>query len=137
MAATKPEQETTPARRPVLLPVIEAITKGMRLAWPIFNDVHPAIALSAPEVGTDDRGRQGTIVRLLVQRTNLQGQPFTKVQKVLEQFTFQRPDGMEGALIDGIDVDAAVTAHAERFGDYLAERTDAATVSQAPAAEQA
>lgn len=123
------EQTAEPvARRPLLLPIIEKITAGYRAAWPIFNDVHPAVALGEPEVGTDDRGRAGTIVRLLVQRTNLKGEPFTKVQKVLEQFVFQRPDGMEGALIDGMTVAEALRSHAERFGDYLAAQSDEASV---------
>lgn len=130
--AAQTEQKQQPQRRPVLLPVIEDIVAGMPLAWPIFNDVHPAIALREPRTGTDDRGRPGTVVKLLVERTNLQGEHFTKVQNVLEQFVFQRPEGMKGALIDTADINEALQAHAERFGDYLAEQTDAAIVSTEP-----
>ena len=114
-----PATEAAAPRAMRLRPIIGNIMAGLKTAWPIFGDVHPAIALTEAQPGFDDRGRQGNVVTLLVQRSNLSGDPYTKVQKVLEQFVFQRPEGMEGALIDGVSVDEALDAHADRFGEYL------------------
>lgn len=108
-------------RRPRLLPIIGQIVAGMKVAWPIFEDVHPAEVLTEPYAGLDDRGRSGTIVELLVERTNLQGGRFTKKQKVLEQFVFQAPEGLEAEMLTG-DIDEDLANHAMRVEDYLAER---------------
>lgn len=130
---SKAEEQTAAAeapqapRRARLLPIIGQIKAGMNAVWPIFGDIHPAEVLAEPYAGFDDRGRPGTVVELLVERTNLQGGRFTKHQKVLEQFVFRDIEGLERQLLSG-DVDADLEAHAIRQEDYLAEQSDAASV---------
>lgn len=131
---SKTEQNTAAAetapeapRRARLLPIIGQIVAGMKVVWPIFGDVHPAEVLAEPYAGLDDRGRPGTVVELLVERTNLAGERFTKKQKVLEQFVFQDIEGMERQLLTG-DVNEDIAAHADRFGEYLDSQQSSASV---------
>jgi hypothetical protein len=126
-AAEAPQAEAAPRYR--LLPIVGAIVKDMLTAWPIFGDIYPSRVMAPPAAGIDDRGREGTIVQLLVQRTNLKGETFTKVQKVLEQYVFQRPEGLKGELIDTGSLAEVLAAHAERFGDFMSEQRSSNTVA--------
>lgn len=90
---------------------------GQLVAWPIFNDVHLAEVASQPYMGVDDRGRNGLVIDLLVERTSLKGEKFTNLQTVLKRFVYEAPDGAEPTLLTG-NVEADVAEHAARKEAY-------------------
>lgn len=109
------------------------VAQGDPASWPIANDVHPARVIKGPHQGTDDRGRVGTVVTLLVQRSTLAGEPYTRIQNVLENFVME-PIDAEASLIFGTDkepltLEEALNAHAERFGDFLSTQAQDAVVA--------
>lgn len=113
-----------------LLPIIGEIVRGMLVSWPIFDDTWPARVLAAPAPGFDDRGNPGTVVQLIVQRQTREGATITKIQKVLDQYVFARPEGLVGDLIDGRSEAEVLADHAQRFGEFMHARRTASTVAE-------
>jgi len=104
------------------------IVLGAKAAWPIMNDIYPAIIVDYEAEGLDDNDRPGSIITLLVARQNLAGESYPRVQRVLSQFVFTRPQNMDDhPLVDGQSMEDALNNAGEQLADFLASRaTDTA-----------
>lgn len=115
------------------------IVAGEDASWPISNDIHGALVIAGPQQGSDDRGREGEVITLLVQRTTRDGTAYTRIQNVLKNFVMAPVEGVDMTLLKGtkkepLTFEQALAAHGERFGGFLAQRADdAAVVIAAPA----
>lgn len=91
---------------------------GTPVAWLIGNqadgrtDIYPGIVTEGEHPGVDDRGVPGQIITLIVQRTNLQGEKYLRVQNIRgHRFLLPRNDRV--MELDGAE-DAPMT-----LGDLL------------------
>lgn len=59
-------------------------------------DNYPAVVVEGPHQGIDDRGREGMVITLIVQRSTRAGDPYLAVQRVLgDRFLFPRKERAE------------------------------------------
>lgn len=107
---------------------------GGRVSWSIGSDLWPAVISSDPIPSYDAKGRPIQLIEVIVQRTSLAGETYTKQQLVNSQYLTPRvmtkatPDGEVvphlHALIDGDNakalkpVQAVISEHLGRIAAY-------------------
>jgi hypothetical protein len=127
--------------------LLQKAIPGARILWGIGNratgqfDEHPGVLLKEPEIGQDDRGREGLVAFVMLQRTNLAGETYLQPARILERYI----DDRDGPAVTGLDAteDGEALTPADLMKAYGAQRKDffvsgtPLVVGQAPAATTA
>jgi hypothetical protein len=119
-------------------------TPGANIYWTIgamgsVPDEHPG-RLIRLEQGTDDRGRTGLVAVVILQLTNLAGDPYLKVKRILEQFVDDRDwtvESIDGTAGHPKSVSALMKELQADRREFMSRGTSPITIGEAPAEVEA